>query len=59
MSADKLADMLCTSIKDVNEMSGMSADKLTSGRKTSPTCRVGVHCHCVNTQPNKSGSDKL
>jgi hypothetical protein len=40
MSADKLADMLRTSISDVNKMSGMSADKLMSGRKSGPTCRV-------------------
>jgi hypothetical protein len=43
MSANKLTGMLCTSINDVNEMSEMLADKLVSGQKTSPTCRVGVH----------------
>jgi hypothetical protein len=42
MLADKSAGMLCKSMKDVNEKLGMSADKLVSDRKSSPTCRVGV-----------------
>lgn len=39
MSAEKLVDMLCTSIKDVNEMLGMSADNLASGRSSLPLCK--------------------
>jgi hypothetical protein len=50
------ADMLCTSINDVNEMSGMSAENLVSGRKTSPMCRVGKSATCVEpeNQPHAS-----
>jgi hypothetical protein len=58
MSADKLADVLCTSINDVNEM---SADKMVSGRKTSPTCPLGVTTEqpgLLGNFPDMSGSDK-
>lgn len=45
-------DMLCTSINNINEM---SVNNLVSGRK--PALHVGSElvCHCVNTQPSKSG----